>query len=81
MWLEASVDIPMKQLTSYTDKNQNVECKSVVMHFNTFRHETIVYRAKQKMKPGLRAIFDLMKIKYTLLTDNNKVVKQNHDIK
>ena len=33
------------------------------------------------MKPRLRAKFDLTKIKYTLLTDTNKVVKQNHDIK
>ena len=88
MWFEASVDIPNEVVDrvhriglSYTDKNQNVECKSVIVHFNTFRQKAIVYRAKQKKKTGLRAKFDLTKIKYTLLTDTNKVVKQNHDVK
>ena len=32
------------------------------------------------MKPG-RVKLDLMKSRYRLLTDANKVVKQNHDIK
>ena len=33
------------------------------------------------MKPGVRVKLDLMKSRYTLLTDANKVVKQNPDIK
>ena len=33
------------------------------------------------MKPGLRVKLDLMESRYTLLTDDNKVVKQNPDIK
>ena len=33
------------------------------------------------MKPGLRVKLDLMKSRYTLVTDANKVVKQKPDIK
>ena len=33
------------------------------------------------MKPGLRVKLDLTKSRYTLLTDTNKAVKQNPDIK
>ena len=41
----------------------------------------MVYRAKDKMKPGVRVKLDLKESRYTLLTDANKVVKQNSDIK
>ena len=33
------------------------------------------------MKPGLRVKLDLMKSRYTVVTDANKVVKQKPDIK
>ena len=88
MWLEAGVEIPNEVVdrthiigSRYTDKNLNVECKSVIVRFTTFRHRTMVYRAKKKIKPGVRAKFDLTKSRYRLLTDPNKIVKQNLDIK
>ena len=88
MWKEAGVDIPNEVVDrahrngpSYNDKSSNVECKSVVMHFTTFRHRTMVYRAKKKMKQGVRVKLNLTKSRYTLLVDANKVVKQNPDIK
>ena len=88
MWSEAGVEIPIEVADranrtgpSYTDENSNVECKSVIVRFTTFRHRIMVYRAKKKMKPGLRVKLDLMESRYTLLTDDNKVVKQNPDIK
>ena len=51
------------------------------MCFTTFQDRTMVYRAKKKIKPGVRAKFDLTKSRYRLLTDPNKIVKQNLDIK
>ena len=88
MWSEAGVEIPIEVADranrtgpSYTDENSNVECKSVIVRFTTFRHRIMVYRAKKKMKPGLRVKLDLMESRYTLLTDDSKVVKQNPDIK
>ena len=41
----------------------------------------MVYRVKKNINPGTRVKLDLTKSKYTLLTDANKVVKQNSDIK
>ena len=88
MWSEAGMDIPNEVVDrvhrigpSYTDKNSNVECKSVIVRFTSFRHRTMVYRAKKKMKPGVRVKLDLTKSRYTLLTDANKVVRQNPDNK
>ena len=88
MCAEAGVDIPNEVVDrthrigpSYADKNSNVECKSVIVCFTTFRHRSMVYRAKKKMKPGVRVKLDLTKSRYTLLNDANKVVKQNPDIK
>ena len=88
MWMEAGADIPNEVVgrahrigPSYTDKNSNVECKSVIVRFTTFRHRTMVYRAKKKMKPGVSVKLDLMKSRHTLITDANKDVKQNPDIK
>ena len=43
------------------------------MRFTAFRHRTIVYREKDKMKPGVRVKLDLTESRYTLLTDANKV--------
>ena len=55
MWTEAGVDIPNEVVDrahrngpSYNDKNSNVKCKSVVVHFTSFQHRTMVYRAKKK---------------------------------
>ena len=84
MWTEAGVDIPNEVVDrahrigpSYTDQNQNVECNSVIVRFTTFQHRAMVYRAKKKMKPGVRVKLDLTKSMYTLFIDVNKVVKQN----
>ena len=88
MWSEVGIDIPNEVVDSTlrtgpsdTDKNSNVECKSVIVRFTTFQHRTMVYRAKKKMKAGVRVKLDLAKSRYALLTDANKVVKQNPDIK
>ena len=88
MWSEAGseipnevVDRPHRNGPSYTDKNLNIACQSVIVRFTTFQNRTMVYRAKKKMKPGVRVKLDWTKSRYTLLTDANKIVKQNPDIK
>ena len=82
MCAEAGVDIPNEVFNrahrigpSYTDKSSNVECKSIIVRFTTFRHRTMGYWAKKKMKPGVTVKLDLTKSRYTLLADANKVVK------
>ena len=88
MWSEAGVEIPNEVVDrahrtgrSYTDKNSNVKCKSAIARFTAFRHRTMIYRTKKKMKPGIRVKLDLTKSRYTLLTDVNQVVKDNPDFK
>ena len=69
----AGVDIPNEVIDrvygigiSYTDKNLNVECKSVIVRFTTFGHRTMVYRAKKKTKQGgnSRQSLDAKKINF-----------------
>ena len=65
MWSEAGseipnevVDRPHRNGPSYTDKNLNIACQSVIVRFTTFQNRTMVYRAKKKMKPGVRVKLD-----------------------
>ena len=59
---ESNLEIPNSNLdrahrigNSYFDKIKKVNCKSIIVRFNTFRHRTLLYRAKKdiKQKKGL----------------------------
>ena len=84
MWMEAGVHIFNEVVDrdhrigpSYIDKNTNAQCKTVIVLFTTFRHRTMVYRPKKKMKSGMRKKLDIMKSKYTLLNNTDKIVNLN----
>ena len=88
IWKEAGVEIPNEVVDrahrigqSYNDKISNTECKSVIVRFTTFRHRTMVYRAKKKMKCGIRVKLDLTKSRYSLLAKANDIVKSNARVK
>ena len=34
----------------YTDKKSNLSCKSIIVRFTTFRHRTMLYRNRNKLK-------------------------------
>ena len=87
MWTEGGVDIPNEAVDrahrigpSYTEK---FECWMQECHgaFHYFPTQNSGYKAKKKMKPGVRVKLVLMKNTYTLLIDGSKVTKQNPDFK
>ena len=88
MWTEAGVNILNEVVDrahkigpSRTDKNTNAQCKSVIVRFMTFPSQDNGFHAKKKIKSGMRTKLDLMKSRYTLLDDGNKIVKSNLDVK
>ena len=65
----------------YLDASSNNYCKSIIIRFITFRHRTMFYRAKIKLKRGVRIKLDLTKSRYDLLKRANDHVKEVPSIK
>ena len=88
LFKEAKVDIPESIIdrghrigSGYLDASSNNYCKSIIMRFTTFRHRTMFYRAKNKLKRGVRIKLDLKKSRYNLLKRANDHVKEVPSIK
>ena len=57
---------------SYKDKISNINCKSVIVRFTTFRHRTMFYRARKNLKKGVKIRLDLTKSRFNLLKKANE---------
>ena len=83
LFKEAKVDIPESVIdrahrigSRYLDASSNNCYKSIIVHFTTFRHRTMFYRAKNKLKRGVRIKLDLTKSRYGLLKRAKDHVKE-----
>ena len=83
LFKEAKVDIPESIIdrayrigSRYLDASSNNYCKSIIIRFTTFRHRTMFYRAKNKLKKGVRIKLDLTKSRYNLLKRANDHMKE-----
>ena len=65
----------------YLDAASNNYCKSIIIRFIIFRHRTMFYRAKNKLKRGARIKPDLTKSRYGLLKRAKDHVKEVPSIK
>ena len=65
----------------YLDATSNNYCKSIIICFITFRHITMFYRDKNKLKTGVRIKLDLTKSRCDLLKRANDDVKEIPSIK
>ena len=88
LFKKAKVDIPESIIdrahrigSRYLDASSNNYCKSIIIRFTTFCHRTMFYRAKNKLKRGVRIKLDLTKCKYNLLKRANGHVKEVPSIK
>ena len=88
LFKEAKVDIPESIIdranrigSRYQDASSNNYCKSIIILFTTFRHITMFYRAKNKLKRGVKIKLDLTKSRYNLLKRANDHVKEVPSIK
>ena len=85
---ESNLEIPDSNLDrahrigkSYFDKIKKVKCKSIIVRFNTFRHRTLLYRAKKdiKQKKGYKIRLDLTKQRSLMLSEANKLASNNQN--
>ena len=83
LFKEAKLDIPESIFdrahgtgTRYLDASSNNYCKSIIIRFTTSHYKTMFYRAKNKLKRGVRINLDLTKSRYNLLNTANDHVKQ-----
>ena len=58
----------------YKDISRNVPCKSIVVRFSTFRHRTLFYRNRNKLK-NAKVRLDLTKKRCEIFTDAMDFVK------
>ena len=67
------------ELAKNKDKTRNVSCKSIVVTFSTFRHRTLFYRNRSKLK-NAKVWLDLTKKRYKIFTDVIDFVKAYKNI-
>ena len=79
--LESVIDQVYRIGCRYLDAASNNYCKSIIIHFITFCHRTMFYRAKNKLKRGVRIKVDLTKSRYGLLKRAKDYVKEVPSIK
>ena len=48
--------------------NTNIFCKSIIVRFTTFRHPTMFYRNRSKLKNNAKVKLDLTRKRYTTFT-------------
>ena len=72
---EAECDIPDVDIdrahrtgNGYKDRKTNTFCKSMIVRFTTFRHQTMFYRNRSKLKNNAKVKLDLTRKRYTTFT-------------
>ena len=85
---EAEVNVPESALDrahrighEYYDRSTKTKCKSIIIRFTTFRHRTLLYRARKKIKNNVRIKLDLTKKRYSVLKLANDYVKSFDHVK
>ena len=76
VWLLAK---PIELVKKSKDKTRNVPCKSIIVTFSTFRHRTLFYRNRSKLK-NTKVWLDLTKKRYKIFTDVIDFVKAYKNI-
>ena len=76
---ESEVEIPESVLDrahrigpTYTDNDTGKKMQSIIVRFMTFRHRTLFYANRKKIKSGARIRLDLTKDCYKLLVSARK---------
>ena len=64
----------------YSDYKTKKKCKAIIVRFTTFRHRTLVYRARKQIR-DVKIRLDLTKERHALLLEANNLVKGNNDVK
>ena len=66
-------------ILAITNVSTNNTCRSVIVRFNSFKHRTLFYRNRNKLK-GVRIKLDLTKKRYNVLRSARSSANENQDI-
>ena len=79
---EAEVYIPEENIDRVhrvgPKKNKN---QAIIVKFSTFRHWTLFYRARKKLKNGVKLHIDLTKKRFNLLLDAQSFIQGKENVK
>ena len=61
---DVAIDRAHRIPNGYKDREANTLCKSVIVRFTTFRHQTMFYRNRNKLKNNIKVKLDLTRKSY-----------------
>ena len=70
--LESVIDQVYRIGYRYLDAASNNYCTSIIIRFITFRHRTVLYRAKNKLMRDVRIKLDLTKSRYGFIKESER---------
>ena len=73
---EVVIDRAHRISPDYTDKKAQKLCKSIIVHFTTFRHRTAFYRARRYVGNRAQVRLDLTKRRYDILKQEMNISSQ-----
>ena len=65
--------------SNYKCFRTNNTCHSIIVRFNSFKHRTLFYQNRNKLK-GVRIKLDLTKKRYNVLRSARSIANENQDI-
>ena len=72
---DVAIDRAHRVSNSYKDRKTNTFCKSMIARFTTFRHQTMFYRNRSKLKNNAKVKLDLTRKRYMTFTRALESVK------
>ena len=75
--LDSVIDWAHRIGSEYSDYKTKRKCKVIFVIFTTFRHKTLVYRARKKIRSNVKIRLNLTKERHALLFEANDLVLLN----
>ena len=79
--LEIVIDRAHRIGPEYSDYKTKKKCTAFIVRFTWFRHRTMMFRARKKVRNNVKIHLDLIKERHALLLEANNLVKGNNDVK
>ena len=78
---DIAVDRAQRIGNDHVDNSKTVRCKSMIVRFTTFRHQTRFYRSKKTFKKSIKLKLIVTKKRHNFLVEGNKYCDGSNMVK
>ena len=78
---DTAVDCAQRIGKDHVDNSKTVRCKSMIVRFTTFRHQTRFYRSKKTFKKSIKLKLIVTKKRHNFLVEANKYCDGSNMVK